>query len=108
MLLDARTRSQVLDYMPKPEVVEKLVGFFDVFSDYTRLKIVSALLVSSMCVTDLAELLGLNQTTVSHQLRQLKQIGAVRSKRQGKVVFYSVENPKVGEMMLNGVEYLGF
>ena len=67
-----------------------LATFFDALSDVTRLKILSALTVSSMCVTDLSTLTALNQTTVSHQLRILRTARIVDCKRQGKVMFYSL------------------
>ncbi|MBO5714747.1 MAG: helix-turn-helix transcriptional regulator, partial [Clostridia bacterium] len=78
------------------------------FSDYTRLRIISSLAVTEMCVSDLSNLLKLNQTTVSHQLRLLKNLNAVKTKRQGKVVFYSLRNDIIGDVLLKGVEYLGY
>ncbi|MCL1901849.1 MAG: metalloregulator ArsR/SmtB family transcription factor [Firmicutes bacterium] len=108
MLLDKRLQNIVLTYMPKGKALDDLVNFFSIFSDGTRLKILSALSVSSMCVSDLAKLLCLNQTTVSHQLKLLKSHGAVSAKRQGKVIFYSIADDKLNEIMLWGVEYLGY
>ena len=108
ILLDKRTQSLVLDYVPQGEILEQLVCFFTIFSDYTRLKILSALAISEMCVSDLSTLLGLNQTTVSHQLRLLKNLNAVTTKRQGKVVFYSLRNDTLNEVLLKGVEFLGY
>lgn len=108
MLLDKRLQNIVLTYMPKGKALDDLVNFFSIFSDGTRLKILSALSVSSMCVSDLAKLLCLNQTTVSHQLKLLKSAGAVSCKRQGKIIFYSIADEKLNEIMLWGVEYLGY
>ena len=108
MLLDKRLQNIVLTYMPKGKALDDLVNFFSIFSDGTRLKILSALSVSSMCVSDLAKLLCLNQTTVSHQLKLLKSLGAVSAKRQGKIIFYSIADEKLNEIMLWGVEYLGY
>ena len=108
MLLDKRLQNIVLTYMPKGKALDDLVNFFSIFSDGTRLKILSALSVSSMCVSDLSKLLYLNQTTVSHQLKLLKSQGAVSAKRQGKVIFYSIADEKLNEIMLWGVEYLGY
>ena len=68
----------------------------------------SALAISDMCVTDLAVVLNLNQTTVSHQLRLLRDLGAVKYKRQGKILFYSLKNDLISEVLLKGVEFLGF
>ena len=108
MLLDKRTQSLVNDYVPQGEILDELVCFFTIFSDYTRLKMISALAISEMCVSDLARILQLNQTTVSHQLRLLKNLNAVTTKRQGKVVFYSHKNETLNDVLLKGVEFLGY
>ena len=107
ILLDKRTQSLVLDYVPQGEILEQLVCFFTIFSDYTRLKILSALAISEMCVSDLTKLLKLNQTTVSHQLRLLKNLNAVKTSRQGKIIFYSLANDAVNDIILKGIEFLG-
>ena len=108
MLLDRRLQDMVKDYVPDGEILDDLVCFFSIFSDYTRLKIISALAISEMCVSDLSTLLKLNQTTVSHQLRLLKNLNAVKTKRQGKVVFYALRNDILSEVLLKGVEFLGY
>ena len=68
----------------------------------------SALAISEMCVTDISIMLKLNQTTVSHQLRLLKDLGAVKSRRQGKIIFYSLKSEMINEVLLKGVEFLGY
>lgn len=98
-LLDSMTADKVQGYMPSESALERLADFFDALSDVTRLKIVSALSVSKMCVTDLSTLTGLNQTTTSHQLRTLKTARIVESKRQGKVMFYSIAEDKIPYIM---------
>ena len=108
LLLDRRMQNLVLNYLPKGRALEDLVNFFSLFSDPTRLKIISALSISPMCVTDLAHILCLNQTTISHQLKTLKVLGAVTTKRQGKIVFYQIADQKINEIILWGVEYLGY
>ncbi len=108
LLLDKRLQSLVTDYVPNGEILDELVCFFSIFSDYTRLRIISALAVSEMCVSDLATLLKLNQTTTSHQLRLLKNLNAVKTERQGKVIFYSLRNELLSDILLKGVEYLGY
>ena len=60
LLLDKRTQGLITDYVPNDEVLNDLVGFFTIFSDYTRLKMISALAISEMCVSDLSNLLKLN------------------------------------------------
>ena len=107
LLLDRRTQDLIEDYVPKGEVLEGVVCFFSVFADYTRIKIMSALAISELCVTDISRILDINQTTVSHQLRVLKSAGIVRSCRQGKIVFYSLANDSINDVILKGVEFLG-
>ena len=108
LLLDKRTQSLVENYVPEGEILEGLVDFFSVFADSTRVRILSALAITEMCVTDISRVLGINQTTVSHQLRLLKNIGIVRCSRCGKVIFYSLKNETVNDVLLKGVEFLGY
>lgn len=108
ILLDRKTQGLLDEYIPSGEVLDDLVSFFSIFSDYTRLKILSALGISEMCVNDISVLLKINQTTVSHQLRLLKTLNAVKTKRQGKVVFYSLRTEVINDILLKGVEFLGY
>ncbi len=107
LLLDKRTESIVNDYVPDNETLNDLVNFFSVFADLTRLKIISALSITEMCVTDISRTLFINQTTVSHQLRLLKNYGAVSSRREGKIIFYSIKNEILNDVLLKGIEFLG-
>ncbi len=90
LLLDSLTAAKVEESLPPERSLEAIARFFDAVSDVTRLKIVSALSVSSMCVSDLSYLTALNQTTVSHQLRILRDANVVEARRQGKVIFYAL------------------
>ncbi len=108
ILLDKRLQTMVDDYIPQGEILDELVCFFSLFSDYTRLKMICALAISEMCVSDISTLLKINQTTVSHQLRLLKNLNAVKTRRQGKVVFYSLRNEILNDVLLKGVEFLGY
>lgn len=104
--LSGRMRELVLNYVPDEVLLSELVDFFTVFSDRTRLKMLSALSISEMCVTDLSSLLEINQTTVSHQLRLLKNLGAVTCRRCGKVIYYSLKDELISDVLLKGVEFL--
>lgn len=106
IVLPPSKQSYLLEYMPKETTLEKLASFFSAFSDSTRIKILTALCLSEMCVNDISALLKINQTTVSHQLRFLKQNGAVKCKRSGKLIYYSIADNSINEVMLNGVNYL--
>ena len=108
LLLDKKTKDMIENYIPSDEILEELVSFFSLFSDLTRLKMISALAISELCVTDLSNLLMVNQTTVSHQLRLLRDLGAVKYKRQGKIIFYSLKNETINDVLLKGVEFLGY
>ena len=107
LLLDKRTQGLIENYVPQGDILEGIVCFFSVFADYTRVKILSALAISQLCVTDLSRLLNINQTTLSHQLQFLKSVGIVRCVRQGKIVFYSLVDDSVNDIILKGVEFLG-
>ena len=107
LLLDKRMQALIEDYVPQGDVLEGIVCFFSVFADYTRVKILSALAISQLCVSDLSRILQMNQTTVSHQLRFLKSAGIVKCFRQGKIVFYSLVDDTVNDVLLKGIEFLG-
>ena len=107
LLLDKRTKGLIEDYVPQGDILEGIVCFFSVFADYTRVKILSALAISELCVTDLSRILQMNQTTVSHQLRFLKSAGIVKCARQGKIIFYSLADDSINDIILKGIEFLG-
>lgn len=95
-------------YLPDVSTTTRLAGFFSLFADSSRLRLLSALALCNMRVTDIASALEMNQTTVSHQLKLLRTMGAVTYKRQGKELFYSLADNKINEVLLLGVEYLGY
>ena len=90
MLLDRRTKELIREYVPEGDVLDSIVCFFSVFADATRVRMLSALAISEMCVTDLSRVLNINQTTVSHQLRLLKNLGIVKCERHGKIILKAV------------------
>lgn len=81
-----------------------LSSFFSIFSDQTRIKIISLLALFPMCVGDLSKLLKINQTTISHQLKILKFEGIVDSSKDGKIVTYRVVDRYVNEVLESGVD----
>lgn len=106
LLIDVPTQKLVRDFVPQEDSLNAMADFFSTLADQTRIKIVSALSISSMCVNDLSRILNLNQTTVSHQLRNLKNIGIVRCKRQGRVAFYSLCDKNILDVMLSAVNFI--
>ena len=104
-IISSKTKKEILSYLPNKETTEVLSRFFSSFADGTRLLVLSAVSIKKMCVSDIADVCGLNQTTVSHQLKILKNEGILKSERQGKIVFYSVKDPKINQVLLLGVEY---
>ncbi len=92
--------------MPAEEDLFELAEFFKVFGDTTRIRILYALFQSEMCVCDLAHLLGLTQSAVSHQLRVLKQAKLVRFRREGRVVYYSPDDDHVKSIFDQGYQHI--
>ncbi|MBQ3214467.1 MAG: winged helix-turn-helix transcriptional regulator [Clostridia bacterium] len=104
--IDKNTLLNLQYYMPENDTLRQLANMFAIFSDLTRLKILSALALTEMCVNDLSNYLQINQTTISHQLKYLKSYNAVIDRREGKKIIYSLGNNKVNNIMLDGVEYI--
>ena len=88
------------------DMLKELADFFKVFADTTRLRILSVLFQSEMCVCDLAEVLGMTQSAISHQLRILKQMKLVKNRREGKTVFYSLADGHIQTIMNEGMEHI--
>jgi len=106
LLIDPQTEQLIRDFAPTEDALNGMADFFSTLSDQTRIRIVSALSISQMCVNDISNVLSLNQTTVSHQLRNLRNIGVVKVKRQGKVAFYSLSDTHVLDVMLSAVNFM--
>ena len=92
--------------MPEDEILINLADMFKVFSDSTRVKILCALQYSEMCVCDIAALLGMSKSAISHQLRALRQTRLVKSRRDGKVVFYSLDDDHVSGIFAQGLSHV--
>lgn len=93
----------VRKHMPDEEVLLDLADLFKMFGDSTRIKIISALLHSEMCVCDIAALLGMTKSAISHQLRSLRQTKLVKFRREGKVVYYSLDDDHVNTIFDQGL-----
>ena len=92
--------------MPDEEVLYDVAELFKVFGDSTRIRILSALLDHELCVCDLAELLGMGQSAISHQLRILRTAGLVRPRRDGKTMYYALDDEHVHSIFAAGLQHI--
>ena len=97
---------QVAKRMPDEEQLLDLAELFKVFGDSTRVRILSALAVNELCVNDLAALLSMTQSAISHQLKALRSAKLVRSRKDGKVVYYSLDDEHVNAIMAIGMQHV--
>ena len=98
--------NRVKPEMPDEERLYDLAELFKVFGDGTRIRILYALFEEEVCVCDLAQLLGMTQSAVSHQLRVLKQARLVRNRREGKTIFYFLADDHVRTIIGQGMEHI--
>ncbi len=97
---------RVLEQQPDDEYLYDLAELFKVFGDSTRIRILYALFESELCVNDIAQLLNLGQSAVSHQLRILKDAKLVRFRREGKIIFYALDDEHVRNILSMGMEHV--
>lgn len=97
---------QVRAQLPEDEVLYDLAELFKIFGDSTRIKILYALLESELCVCDIAKLMEVTQSAVSHQLRVLKNSKLVKFRREGKTVYYSLADDHVIRILSQGMEHI--
>ena len=97
---------KVSNEMPNEDVLFDLSELFKVFGDSTRIRILYCLFASEMCVCDIAQLLGMTQSAISHQLRALKNARLVKGRREGKTVFYSLADDHVKTIIDQGLDHV--
>lgn len=97
---------KVYDDMPAEEHLYDLAELFKVFGDTTRIKILYVLFENEMCVCDLAQILNMTQSAISHQLRVLKQNRLVKFRREGKNIIYSLADDHVRSIIDQGMEHI--
>ena len=100
------TVARVRESIPPEEHLYDLAELFKVFGDSTRIRILSALDAAEMCVCDIAYLLNMTQSAISHQLRVLKQASLVRSRRDGKIVFYTLNDDHIKMIIDQGMNHI--
>lgn len=97
---------RVRENIPQEETLYDLAELFKTFGDTTRIKILYALFASEMCVCDIAALLNMTQSAISHQLRVLKQARLVKFRKDGKVVYYSLDDEHVKHIFDQGLHHI--
>ncbi len=97
---------QVEDGMPGEKMLQSLADFYKIFGDMTRVKMLCVLAQSELCVCDLAEVTGMTQSAISHQLRVLKQSKLVKNRRDGKTVYYSLADDHIQSILNQGLEHI--
>ena len=105
-VLHEETVKKVKQKMPEDGFIYDLAELFKVFADSTRMKIIYALLEEELCVCDIAEILGMTQSAISHQLKSLKQAKLVKNRRDGKQVLYSLDDMHVASIINQGLEHI--
>ena len=96
----------VLGHMPPEDELLDLAELFKVFGDTTRIKILYVLFESELCVCDIAEILGISQSAISHQLRIIKQAKLIKNRRDGKTIYYSLADDHVKTIIGMAKEHL--
>lgn len=107
LCLDEAGAEKVRTRMPEEDDLYDLAELYKVFGDSTRIKILYVLFETELCVYDMARLLGMTQSAVSHQLRILKNNKLVKFRREGKTVFYALDDDHVRAILRLGMEHLG-
>lgn len=97
---------EVREKLPQEEMLYELAEFFKVFGDTTRIRILCALFEAEMCVCDLSALLNISQSAISHQLRGLKSARIVKFRREGKVVYYSLDDEHIKHIFDEGFRHI--
>ncbi len=88
------------------DIIFEVSNLYKVFSDETRLKILNALLLSELCVYDISSLLEMSHSSISHQLKILRDMRLVKTKKKGKSVYYSLKDDHIQKIIKIGVEHV--
>ncbi len=104
--IDAKDASTIIDTLPDEEELYYLAELFKMFAEPTRIKILFVLTKGELCVGDIAQILDMSQSSISHQLRVLKQSRLVKFRREGKTIFYSLCDDHVKTMLNQGFEHI--
>ncbi len=105
-IVDYEAAEKIRETMPEDEYLYDLSELFRIFGDSTRIKILYSLFDTELCVGDIAAILSLSQSSVSHQLRILKDSKLVKFRREGKSIYYSLDDDHVRSILNLGMEHL--
>lgn len=97
---------EVKKIMPEDDEIYDLAEFFKVFADSTRMKMIYALMENELCVCDLANIVNTTQSAISHQLKILRQSKLVKFRKEGKVVYYSLDDEHISQIVKKGREHI--
>ena len=95
-----------LSKMPENETLNNLADLFKIMGDTTRCKLLFALLQNEMCVCDLANVLSMTKSSISHQLSKMKEVGLVKCRKEGKTVYYSLDDCHISEIFEVGLKHI--
>ena len=98
--------NEVKKKIPEDGLIYDLAEFFKVFAGSTRMKIIYALMENELCVCDIANIVQTTQSAISHQLRLLKQAKLVKFRKEGKVVYYSLDDDHISQIVKKGREHI--
>jgi len=96
--VNTETVARVLSQMPEERAFERVAGFYKIMSDPTRCKLIFALQGQEMCVCDLANVLSMTKSSISHQLAKMRERGVLKCRREGKEVYYSLDDGHVSDV----------
>ena len=105
-IVDFEKVKRIQKELPEDELIFDMAELFKVFGDSTRMKIISALLKDELCVGDIAIITNSTPSAISHQLRVLKQAKLVKYRKEGKIVYYSLDDDHVKEIYEKGREHV--
>lgn len=105
-IVDFKKVNKIRKILPSDDIIFEMAEIFKVFGDSTRMKIISALLEDELCVGDIAVITNSTPSAISHQLRVLKQAKLVKFRKDGKVVYYSLDDEHVKEIYEKGREHI--
>lgn len=106
LLLSNEDNSLIAEYLPNDNEINTISNFYSCFSDPTRIKLILLLSIKELCVNDICNVLNMNQTTISHQLKYLKDKKILNCYRDGKLIKYYIKSSVINEILSSGVNFV--